>query len=86
MSGLFDIDGPRLKPSLRHLMDILLPEPLAFSSALATPTSIGLSEGVKGVPPIFAEDETRVGLEMTIGPPPRLVGLRWSGTLTEGVR
>lgn len=84
-SEVFEIDGPRLKPSLRHLMPILLPDPLAFSSALATVGSMGDSEGVTGVAPaILAEEETKVGLEI-LKAPPRLVFFRPREAVVEGV-
>lgn len=75
MSAVLDTEVPRLKPSLRQRIDILLPEPLAFSSAFATPDSIGESPGVNGVPPIVADDDTSVGLEI-LKSPVRLVFFR----------
>jgi len=81
MSGELDTERPLRKPNLRQRAEILLPEPLAFSNALATSELTGV---VTGAPLSLTDVETNVGLEMIKAP--FLVFFRVRPEPTDGVR
>jgi hypothetical protein len=77
-----EILGPFLKPSFFHLWLILPADPLILSNARER-LGPGVSGDSMGTVVIFAEDDTSVGLEITMAP--RLVGFRSSLPLFDAV-